>query len=76
MLKTVEGIFRDGKVELGEVLADMDGTRVLVTFLPPVGPVQLSEIGVSKEEAAELRWRFGGVSEDWNSPEMDAYDSR
>lgn len=34
-LVTVEGIFRDGKVELAETPAGVDGeTRVLVTFLP------------------------------------------
>jgi hypothetical protein len=34
MLKTIEGVYRNGKVELTEVPKDVrDETRVLVTFL-------------------------------------------
>ena len=40
--KTVEGIYRDGKVELLETPPDVDGARVIVTFLPE-GAVNLSE---------------------------------
>jgi hypothetical protein len=42
--KTVEGIYRDGKVELLETPSNVDESRVLVTFLPE-GAVNLSELG-------------------------------
>lgn len=34
MLTTVEGIYKDGKVELAETPPDIPTGRVLVTFLP------------------------------------------
>lgn len=34
MLTTVEGIFRDGHVELREAPPSVEGARVIVTFLP------------------------------------------
>ena len=34
MLKSVEGIYKDGKVELLERPDDVQEARVLVTFLP------------------------------------------
>lgn len=34
MLKTVEGTFRDGRVELSELPAGITRSRVLVTFVP------------------------------------------
>jgi len=34
MLLTVEGIYKDDKVELEETPGDLKETRVLVTFLP------------------------------------------
>jgi hypothetical protein len=35
MLKSVEGIYREGKIELLERPGDIKETRVIVTFLPP-----------------------------------------
>lgn len=34
MLTTVEGVFKDGRIELREAPPDAEGARVLVTFLP------------------------------------------
>ncbi len=34
MLKSVEGVYRDGKVELFETPDDLEEARVIVTFLP------------------------------------------
>ena len=34
MLKTVEGTFRNGKIELAEVPTEITRSRVLVTFVP------------------------------------------
>lgn len=73
MLKSVEGVYRNGKVELLESANEPDESRVIVTFLPK-GAVDLRERGISMAEAAELRWRFGAAAEDWERPEMTVYD--
>lgn len=74
MLKTVEGIYRDGKVELMEVPKDVhDETRVLVTFLEPRG-IDLRARGIDEAHATELRARLATFTEDWDSPEMAMYD--
>lgn len=74
MLTTVEGIYRDGKIELLRSPADVKTTRVLVTFLPSEGPIDLRSRGIDQDQAAELRWGFGAAAEDWDLPEMDAYN--
>jgi hypothetical protein len=38
VLNAVEGIYRDGEVELLERPADLQEARVIVTFLPPASP--------------------------------------
>ena len=63
MQATIEGIYRNGKIELSETPNDVfEGTRV-VTFLPP-GAVDLREHGIDKAQAAELRARLACFSED------------
>ena len=74
MLKTVEGIYRDGKVELLETPPEVTEARVIVTFLPKRGPIDLRAIGMSEAEAAELRWRLQAFAEEWERPDMDVYD--
>lgn len=74
MLKTVEGTFRDGRIELLESAPQIKDGRVLVIFLPPSGRVRLDERGVSEAQAADLRFRLRTFAEDWDRPEMDAYD--
>jgi hypothetical protein len=74
MLKTIEGVYRDGKVELTEVPKDVrDETRVLVTFLGPQS-IDLRARGIEEADAAELRARLAPFTEDWDSPEMPVYD--
>ena len=75
MLKSVEGIYRDGKVELWETPEDLDEARVIVTFLPPAGDVDLRARGISEAQAADLRARLKAFAEDWERPEMAAYDA-
>jgi hypothetical protein len=72
--KTVEGIFRDGKVELFETPDDVHEARVIVTFLPE-GAVNLSERGIAEAQAASLGARLRAFAEDWERPEMGAYDA-
>ena len=74
MLKSVEGIFRNGRVELLEAPPQAEETRVLVTFLPARKPVDLVERGIDALQAADLRGRLRPIAEDWERPEMDVYD--
>jgi hypothetical protein len=75
MLRTVEGIYRNGKVELLELPEDMEESRIIVTFLPTPGPVDLPTRGIDEAQAAELRARLQAFAEDWERPEMAAYDA-
>lgn len=74
MLKSVEGIYRHGKVELFEAPGALEDSRVIVTFLPVHGPIDLSARGIDETQAADLRHRLQAFSEDWDRPEMRAYD--
>ncbi len=74
MLKTVEGIYRDGKIELIEIPVNIgEDVPVIVTFLTGQY-VDLQARGISRKQALALRERLGGFAEDWDSPEMDVYD--
>jgi hypothetical protein len=74
MLTTVEGVYRNGKVELADLPSDLpEETRVLVTFLP-VEQIDLRSHGIDATQAAELRARLVPFADDWESPEMDVYD--
>jgi len=72
MSKTVEGIYRDGKVELLETPPDVEEARVVVTFVTE-DSVALAGRGISEEHAADLRARLRTFAEDWERPEMEAY---
>jgi hypothetical protein len=74
MVKSVEGICRNGKVELVEPLAEAEGSRVIMTWVHPAAPVDLRERGIEKSQAADLRRRLASFAEDWDRPEMAAYD--
>ncbi len=74
MLKSVEGVFRNGKIELLEPAPSQDESRVLVTFLPSGGKIDLQERGISESQATDLRARLQSFREDWDRAEMDVYD--
>jgi hypothetical protein len=75
MFKSIEGIYRKGKIELVEVPTDIsDGTHVIVTFLNEPGPIDLRARGIDEAHAADLRARLATFALDWDSPEMDIYD--
>lgn len=74
MVKSVEGIYRNGKVELVEPMAEAEGSRVIVTWVHPTETVDLRERGIGAHEAADLRQRLAAFSEDWDRPEKAAYD--
>lgn len=74
MLTTVEGIYRNGQVELMESPNNLiEGTRVIVTFLE-TKTIDLASQGIDKSQAELLRTSLATFAEDWNSPEMSIYD--
>lgn len=74
MLTTVEGVYRDGKVQLSEIPVNMgDDTPVIVTFLTGQY-IDLETRGISRRRAAALRERLASFGEEWDSPDMDIYD--
>ena len=72
--RTLEGIYKEGKVELLETPEDIDEARVIVTFIPE-GSIDLAERGIDEPQAANLRARLRSFAEDWDRPEMGAYDA-
>ena len=72
--KTFEGIYKRGKVELLETPDDVDEARVIVTFIPE-DSVDLVPRGIDESQAANLRARLQTFAEDWERPEMGAYDA-
>jgi len=75
MLKSVQGVYRNGKIELVEQPSNIfDETHVIVTFLEP-GLIDLRRRGITEEQAAELRARLATFAEDWDTPEMSIYDN-
>jgi len=75
MSRFVEGFYRDGKVELlSPVPPGMEGP-VIVTFVSGAAPVELAERDIDQQQAADLRSRLAAFAEDWQRPEMDAYDA-
>lgn len=69
---TVEGIYKDGKIELLETVSAEDRSKVLVTFLED-SEVQLDALGIDEAEAFELRRELAAF-EDWNDPLLDVYN--
>ena len=74
MVKSVEGVYRNGKIELMEPIAEAEGSRVIVTWVQPASSVDLRERGIDESQAADLRRRLARFAEDWDRPEMNAYD--
>ena len=75
MLNSIEGIYRNGKVELSELPpAEAEGP-VIVTFLAVRKTVYLADRGIGQQQAADLRGRLASFAEDWQQPEMDVYDA-
>lgn len=74
MLKSIEGVFRNVKIELLEAAPQTEESRVVVTFIPARAPVNLAERGIDPAAAMDLRARLKTFADDWNWPEMDVYD--
>jgi hypothetical protein len=74
MVKSVEGVYRNGKVELTEPIAEAEGSRVIVTWIRSAGSVDLRDRGIGETQAADLRRRLAPFAQDWDRVEMNAYD--
>ena len=55
MVKSVEGIYRNGRIELLEPLTEAEGSRVIVTWVSPDEPVGLRKKKIDKPQAADQR---------------------
>lgn len=74
MVRSVEGVYRNGHVELAEPLPEPEGARVIVAWFTSTPRVDLADRGIDQTQAADLRRRLGAFAEDWDRPEMNAYD--
>lgn len=75
MVKSIEGVYRDGKVELLEPAPLAGDARVIVTFLSVQDGVELASRGLDPARAGNLRSRLKAFADDWSRPEMDVYDA-
>jgi hypothetical protein len=73
MMKSIEGVYRDGKIELLETPPGLTVARVIVTFLTG-DHMSVLRPAFTPEELAELRGKLAAWEEDWNAPGMEAYD--
>jgi hypothetical protein len=69
---TVEGVYKNGKVELLQSLNSKKEAKVLVTFIENTD-IDLQTLGIDENAASELRGKFA-TFEDWNDPKMDVYN--
>lgn len=68
MLTSVEGVFRDGRIELREAPPVVEEARVIVTFLP-----ESSESGaVSLRPTSEANRRMLGLLQAWKAEPLTA----
>lgn len=73
MLTSIEGVYRNGQIELKEPPIGIVGeAAVIVTFMNS-NEVDLRAQGIDANEAEELRAALSTFT-DWNEPEMNAYD--
>jgi hypothetical protein len=73
MMLTIEGTYKDGRVELAEIPAQVGQSRVLVPFLESKD-IDLRTRGIDEAQAAELRARLKTFADDWERPEAEIYD--
>lgn len=75
MLTSVEGVYRNGQIELAELPDNVpEETRVIVTFVKPDG-INLRSYGIDQTQAEILQANLSTFVDDWSSPEMAIYDN-
>ena len=70
---TVEGTYKDGRIELAEKPDQITEAKVLVTFLESK-TIDLRARGIDEAQAADLRARLKTFAQDWDRPEAQIYD--
>mgnify|MGYP001588230928 CR=1 FL=1 len=75
VMQTIRGIYHKGHVELMKKPINLKESTVLVTFISGNKEVDLKKRGLSRTRTAELRGRLKSFAQDWERPEMDAYDT-
>lgn len=74
MLTNMQGVYRKGRVVLRNNPTNIpDNTPVVVTFLES-GALDLRARGITRQLAQTLRAQLAAFAEEWESPEMSAYD--
>jgi hypothetical protein len=74
MLTSVEGIYRDGRIELKESPTGVpEGTWVIVTFVKS-HDTDLESQGIKREQAEALRSSLSTFADDWDDSGMSIYD--
>jgi hypothetical protein len=71
MLRTIEGIYQNGQIELSELPQNMsDRTQVLVTFLEPgkIDPTKLSQLIEKLETIAGIQQGFEELNAEQTRP--------
>lgn len=66
----ISGVYRNGKIELAELPPNISEAVVSIFFYPDIS---LSELGINKRAASELREKFSTFT-DWENSEMDVYN--
>ena len=74
MATQLDGIYRNGRIDLAAIPHEAEGSRVVVTWVGSAETVDLRERGVGLEQAADLRFRLSAFRDDWDQPEMAVYD--
>lgn len=72
MLTTVEGVFKDGRIELREAPPGVEEARVIVTFLPGT-PESRS---ASSRSASEANRRMLALLQAWQAEPLTADEER
>jgi hypothetical protein len=70
MLTTVEGVFRDGRIELRDAPPGVEGARVIVTFLP-----ESAEAGTAPA-ASEANRRMRALLQAWKAEPLSPEEER
>ena len=74
MVKSVEGICRNGRVELIEPLAEAEGAHVVVTWFAPAIPVVKQELRLEQPAHAAPRHRLAVMAQEWHHSDAEEYD--
>jgi hypothetical protein len=75
MLTSLRGVYRNGRIVFHRPPKNIrEETPVIVTFIES-STVDLRERGVSKKQAKSIRAQLAPFAEEWESPEMSAYDN-